>query len=394
MTKTISRYLVPICWLLFFAAALSAQSKIPVTGHVGAVGADPTSPTSYQAQFSLAYCGGNVAKVFGQRTITAQIATFTADSTGLLTGSIWPNDVITCGGVVNGTRYNVSWLVNGVRVGPVQCYQVLSSIGTFNLDTAIPCAVVPPPVPAPGLFDWEFRNLTLAGTLYGVNAIFTGDVTAGSFHFSSSGAHAACGSGSYADQLLADFTFHCTALPAAVAYTFNGRVGPAFAPAANDYSFAMLSGKLGAGQTDATLIYPGTFNKAQLWDHTPAITSCAATSNQAVASTTSDTAGNLTCTKIAVPATPLVLSFDAAPSDVCTPPTSTDSTCSGTITLPSSMGDANYSPAFSVMEAHGAYLSITITGTQTATVIPYEINCSFNCSVINLPVVHVIAVHH
>lgn len=175
MTKRLLR-LAGLLFVLAVSAQLAlAQSQIPIIGHFGGVGPDPSNPTIYQVQLQLAYCGGNIPRVFGVQSTIATTASYTADSTGLVSGMIWPNDVITCGQTLGGTRYNVSYLVNNSKVGPTVCYQVLSTVGTFNLDAAIPCAVTPPPPPPPPPYvDAEFRNLTLSGDLFGNNGSFSG----------------------------------------------------------------------------------------------------------------------------------------------------------------------------------------------------------------------------
>jgi hypothetical protein len=297
MTRKLLRYL-GIALLLGSAVQLAlAQSQIAVTGHIAAAGPNPSNPTIYQAQFTLAYCGANVPRVFGTGTIAASTATYTADATGLVTGTIWGNDVITCGGVMGGTRYNVSFITNGSRVGPVQCFQVIGA-GPFNLDTAQPCVTVPPPPPPPGQGDYEFHNLTLSGLLSGTSAVLSGDVTALSFHFSTSGAHFTCPTGQVANALLQDFTFGCVAFPAAPVISVFGRTGAVVA-VNGDYSFSLISGKLGNTQTDPTLVYPGTFNKAQIWDHTPGL--CGTSGGRQEVPTGTDNAGNATGCFVPVP---------------------------------------------------------------------------------------------
>ena len=169
---------------LLIALILSAQlalavtpAKIPITGHLGALGPDPSNPVVYQVKFALSYCGANQPKVIGQGTWVATTATYQADVNGLLSGTIWPNDFISCGGVSGNSRYNVTYLVNGQVIGPVMCFQVLSTAGVFNLDAAVPCAVTPPPTPPPPFLDAGFRNLTLAGDLFGNNATFNGFIS-------------------------------------------------------------------------------------------------------------------------------------------------------------------------------------------------------------------------
>jgi hypothetical protein len=166
MTKLLR--LAGLLILLTFSAqlALAQPTQTPITGHFGGVGPDPENPSIYQVQFALAYCGGNIPMVQGYGTIPSTTATYTADSTGLVSGSIWANDLITCGATTGGTRYNVTYLLNGQRAGPVICYNVLSTQGTFNFDQAVQCPQVPPPTPPPPPFpDAGFHNVTIYGNL-------------------------------------------------------------------------------------------------------------------------------------------------------------------------------------------------------------------------------------
>lgn len=293
-------YLVVLGYIAQFA---HAQTKVIISGHAGDITDNTQTPAPLVAvKFSLAYCGANQPRVFGVANPVSTNATFTADPVTLaITGQVWPNDLMSCGGVTGGTRYNVQWLVNGVRVGPQQCYQVLSP-GPFNLDTAQPCATVPPPTPPPGTQDAHVRNLTVDGLLSGFNAVFSGDVTAASFHFAATGFHSFCGNGSgdfYPYALKQDFTFQCAAFPTPAAVTFNGRAGPTLMPASGDYNFGAISGKLGSAQTDSTTVYPGTMNKSQTWDHTPTL--CPSSGGLAQFPTGTDAAGN--ATGCALPAT-------------------------------------------------------------------------------------------
>jgi hypothetical protein len=177
MTHRILRLAGLLLVLIASAQLALAQSKIPLIGHFGGVGPNPGNPTTYQVKFDLAYCGSNIPRIFGVLTPSATTATYTADSTGLISSTIWPNDDITCGSTIGGTRYNVTYLVNGSAIGPVTCYQVLSTVGTFNLDAAIPCAVTPPPPPPPPPYvDAEFRNMTLSGDLFANNGTFYGQL--------------------------------------------------------------------------------------------------------------------------------------------------------------------------------------------------------------------------
>lgn len=317
---------------------LLAQSRIPVTGHFGGVGTD--TPNNFGVRFELTYCGANLPRVFGVFNPVLTNTTLVVDpTTGLISGQIWPNDFLNCGGTLGGTRYNVTAMVNNVPQGPPQCYQVLSSAGTFNLDTAQPCVQVPPPPPPPGFGDYEFNNLTLTGLLQGTSANFTGDVTALSFHFSTTGAHSVCPTGQVANQFNQDFTFGCVPFPSAPVTSVFARTG-AVAAVNGDYSFSLISGKLGNTQTDSTLVYPGTFNKAQIWDHTPTASTCAAVAGHALTSVTSDTGGNLACAQATVPSGNLQSASNTVGCTIVSP--NSFDTCTMAVTWPVPFPDNTY----------------------------------------------------
>jgi hypothetical protein len=79
---------------------------------------------------------------------------------------------------------------------------------------------------------------------------------------------------------------------------------------------------------------------------------------------------------------------------VCTPGTSTDSTCSGSFSLLATMADTNYGVWMQVVETSGAFIFATQTGALTTTSVPYTVTCTFNCSVINAPTLHVMVRHY
>jgi hypothetical protein len=341
MTKRILQIIGLLVLLVCGFQAALAQSQIPITGHFGGVGPNPTNPTVYTVQMQLAYCGANIPRVFGTGSFVATTANYTADSSGLITGSIWPNDLLTCGGVAGGTRYNVSYLVNGSKVGPVVCFQVLSSIGTFNLDTAVPCAVVPPPPPPPGFGSYEFQNLTLAGFLQGTSANFTGDVTALSFHFSTAGPHFTCPGGQFATTFNQDFTFACaTPTFSAPVISVFGRTGAVVA-ANGDYSFSLLAGQIADSQFQATThSYPIRVGEADHLTNAPTGTNCGATAGQAITALSLNNAANPTCTKGNVAAVNLQHASNTTGCTMTTP--SSYDTCTMSVTWPVAFPDNSY----------------------------------------------------
>jgi hypothetical protein len=231
---------------LLLCAPASALNTIPVTGHV----VDPSQgiPAGMSVKFELYNCGGNYPRIVGSFGIVRQNFTLTPDSSGLITGTIVPNDVIDCGGTTGTTRYNVSLLLNGVPQIPVACYAVLSTMGTFDLDTATPCASATPPPPPGGPYDATYNNLNLLGLLTGNNANFSGsisanDISAHAYHFLET--PTPCGAGQYVAGFDINFSPLCLDFPnpAVVVTSFNGRQN-AVIPQTGDYTCGQITGAL------------------------------------------------------------------------------------------------------------------------------------------------------
>lgn len=134
--------LTAFLWSPIFAVA---QSTIALTGHVS--DASGGIAPGMAVKFELYNCGANFPRVPGSFSIAKQTFTLTPDNTGLLTGTIFPNDRIVCGGVTGSTRYKVTVILNNIPQGLATCYWVQSTTNPFNLDTATPCTTVPPAPP-------------------------------------------------------------------------------------------------------------------------------------------------------------------------------------------------------------------------------------------------------
>lgn len=78
----------------------------------------------------------------------------------------------------------------------------------------------------------------------------------------------------------------------------------------------------------------------------------------------------------------------------CTPPTSTDGSCTGTITLPATYPDAVYIPVLTVNSNNGAFISISVSGGLAAGSFPYTVTCTFNCSSTVAPTIYVHTRHN
>lgn len=74
----------------------------------------------------------------------------------------------------------------------------------------------------------------------------------------------------------------------------------------------------------------------------------------------------------------------------CTTAASTDSNCTGSITISPAMATSTYIPQLTINSVSGgAFLAISITGALTTTSIPYNITCTFNCGTISTPTIYV-----
>ena len=228
-----------LCMLLA-ASRIHAQTPIPVTGHFEDAGGGSSLTGAYLSA-QLTNCAGNQPRIFGHFGILQPVATLPIDgTTGLLSGSLWPNDLINCGGVTGSTSYLVTFVLGNVPQGQPQCF-VVSSTGPnpFSFDTATPCtSITPPPGPTPP-YDATYRNLTLTGVLGGGSAVMTGTVQAHKFLLDFT--PAPCSSGSVMTGYNADFTVLCVALPAIPVNSVFGRIGPVTAQT-GDYTCAQVTG--------------------------------------------------------------------------------------------------------------------------------------------------------
>jgi hypothetical protein len=222
---------------LIYARPAQTQT-IPITGHVG--DASSGVPPGMSVKFQLSNCGANVPRIVGSFGILKQNFTLTPDATGLLTGTIWPNDLINCGGVTGTTRYWITTYLDGVPQTLSACYAVLSTMGTLNLDVATPCTSATPPPPPGGPYDATYANLTLMGLLSGGNALFSGTVQANQFLLNA--VPSPCPSGDYVYGLTANLNVICAALPATGLTSFAGRGAAAAVPTSGDYTCGMVTG--------------------------------------------------------------------------------------------------------------------------------------------------------
>lgn len=172
-------------------------AAIAVTGHIG----DPTGAgsTANQVRFELTNCGAALPRVIGHFTLAPRVKVYTADSTGLISGTIWANDQIDCGGS-SLSRYLVTYLVNNTPVGQQYVFNITSLV-PFNLDSATPINSYPP-ASAPNT-DFFFNSLTLTTFLSAQ------DVFSNFYHFKS--APAQCPALQAVVGMTIDFGLNCQA---------------------------------------------------------------------------------------------------------------------------------------------------------------------------------------
>jgi len=79
----------------------------------------------------------------------------------------------------------------------------------------------------------------------------------------------------------------------------------------------------------------------------------------------------------------------------CTPASSTDAQCTGTITISPPFADASYIPVLTANGNGGSVpnLTVTVNGSLSSSSIPYAISCTFSCGTVNAPTIYVHAWH-
>ena len=158
--RKIIRILVGI---MGFSGALQALAvtpvPLPITGNLGAI--QGTGQPYAGVSIQLQNCQSPVS-ITGYFGIVQQGYQIQASPSGVITGSVWPNDLITCNGTTGNSQYSVVLMNNGIPSGTTQCYQVTSTQGAWNMTTQQPISCSNPP---PNPQDSQFRNLNVTGCL-------------------------------------------------------------------------------------------------------------------------------------------------------------------------------------------------------------------------------------
>lgn len=156
--RRIIRFLVGIMGLLGAVQAIAqTPTPIPITGNLGAI--QGTGQPYAGVSIQLQNCASPVA-ITGYFGIVQQGYQIRASSAGLITGTVWPNDLITCNGTTGNSQYAVTLMVGGTPSGTTQCYQVTSTQAIWNMNTQQPVACGQSP---PNPQDAQYRNLNVTG---------------------------------------------------------------------------------------------------------------------------------------------------------------------------------------------------------------------------------------
>jgi hypothetical protein len=144
VTKFRNLIVIPILLL----AACSAFASVAVSVNVRNI-ATTAPTTSITVRFQLQNCTGNIPRVISSGVIVQAQYDFKPDAAGLVTGTIYGNDEIDCGGYQNSV-YAVIYLKNGIPLQPSYTYLINAESGTFNPATAVPTSSVPAVYPPDG----------------------------------------------------------------------------------------------------------------------------------------------------------------------------------------------------------------------------------------------------
>lgn len=178
LMRRLLRFLVAVLGPLGAIQAL-AQTPVPlpVTGNLSSIVGSPVAYAGLDVQ--LQNCPSPVA-ISGYWGIVQQEYQVQANASGMVSFNLWPNDLITCNSTTGNSQYLLSILVNGAVQGTPQCYQIVSTQGSWNINgpqQPIPCSQ-PPPNPQ----DASYRNINSTGFFQGNNGAMSGDWTAQTFY--------------------------------------------------------------------------------------------------------------------------------------------------------------------------------------------------------------------
>ena len=98
------------------ALAQTTPVPIPITGNLGAIQGIGQPYAGVSIQLQNCPSPASITGYFGIVQTGYQIR---ATSAGLISGTIWPNDLITCNGTTGNSQYSEVVVISGVPSGPV-----------------------------------------------------------------------------------------------------------------------------------------------------------------------------------------------------------------------------------------------------------------------------------
>ena len=182
---------------------LSASAQFVTVNAQLVDGSGANSLTSF-LRFTLYNCGSNLP-VYSASNLVVVKKQFDLkpNTSGVITGSVVPNDKILCGGVAS-TLWTITPMKDALTpIQPAQQYNILSSNGIFNLATAMPTN----PALAPPGFVVIFGNPTLSQTI--TQPTGTSMVFLGTFDFTSATVLGLAPSGSQTNSNFSTGTTPC-----------------------------------------------------------------------------------------------------------------------------------------------------------------------------------------
>ena len=258
-------------------ALAQTPTPLPVQGNLSSIIGSGQQYAGVSIQ--LQNCSSPVS-ITGYSVIVQQGYQVMANGSGLVNTNVWPNDLITCNGTTGNSQYQLSYTANGAVQGTPQCYQVVSTQGTWNLNAQQPIACAQtPPNPA----DYQYRNLNLTGFLSGVNGAMSGTWQAASFTATGMAANSgkcaqwgtggslgaasfACGSGGGVTQILAGSNVTVSPSGGTGAVTINatgGGSGGVNAGTAGQIAYYAANGSTVSGQNAVPVSAGGTGGTTQ-----------------------------------------------------------------------------------------------------------------------------------
>ena len=133
--------------ILFIVAPALAQNTQTVSGNLNDLGAGPapSDGTSFY-RLELINCGENTPRINGAALLDARYKDFIPDGAGAISGVIYRNDLIECGGVTGLTRYVGTPYKNLQKLWAGQRYNIAGTpfnINTEQAESAIPPSTLP-----------------------------------------------------------------------------------------------------------------------------------------------------------------------------------------------------------------------------------------------------------